>query len=263
MARRSRSSPGSAPAPSPPIRPGNEIYFGAARVTRSFAVTKADQTITFGALPDVATRRADHRRRATASSGLAVVVLRHDAERLHRERDDDHTARRRYVHGRRPTSRATASTTPRPRSSQSFGVGRIRSVDHVRRSGRRDRDARADHGDRDRVVGSRPSRSPRQHRSVCTAGGANGATITIVTAGICTVQADQPGDDTYAAAAAATRSFAVTKVAQTITFGSLAGIASSARADHPRGDRVVATSRSRSRALPRLCARPAGPTARR
>jgi Divergent InlB B-repeat domain/Cellulase (glycosyl hydrolase family 5) len=57
--------------------------------------------------------------------------------------------------------------------------------------------------------------------TVCTAGGANGATITLVTAGTCTVRADQSGNATYKAANAVNRSFAVTKVAQTITFAAL------------------------------------------
>jgi hypothetical protein len=45
---------------------------------------------------------------------------------------------------------------------------------------------------------------------VCTAGGANGATITLVAAGQCTVQADQAGDATYNPAPSVRRSFQVT-----------------------------------------------------
>ena len=53
--------------------------------------------------------------------------------------------------------------------------------------------------------------------AVCTAGGADGATIDLVAAGTCTVRAVQPGDGTYGAIAVS-RSFTVSKVAQTISF---------------------------------------------
>jgi hypothetical protein len=58
--------------------------------------------------------------------------------------------------------------------------------------------------------------------SVCTAGGATGSTIALVGAGTCTVVAAQTGDSKYAAALSVQQSFAVTQVAQTITFGALA-----------------------------------------
>ena len=45
--------------------------------------------------------------------------------------------------------------------------------------------------------------------SVCTSGGANGATITIVATGTCTVQADQAGDTTFNAAPSVSQSFTV------------------------------------------------------
>jgi hypothetical protein len=38
----------------------------------------------------------------------------------------------------------------------------------------------------------------------------SGSTVTLVSVGTCTVAADQPGDATFAAAATATQSFAVT-----------------------------------------------------
>ena len=54
--------------------------------------------------------------------------------------------------------------------------------------------------------------------SVCTAGGLNGATITLVGPGTCTVRADQPGTAVYNPAPTVSRSFTVKKVNQTITF---------------------------------------------
>jgi hypothetical protein len=47
--------------------------------------------------------------------------------------------------------------------------------------------------------------------SACTSGGTNGATITLVATGTCSVQANQTGNATYNPAPAVTRSFRVTK----------------------------------------------------
>lgn len=57
--------------------------------------------------------------------------------------------------------------------------------------------------------------------AVCTAGGVNGATITLVGAGTCTVQADQSGNAAFNPAPPVIRSFLVSRVSQTITFGVL------------------------------------------
>jgi hypothetical protein len=57
--------------------------------------------------------------------------------------------------------------------------------------------------------------------AVCISGGTNGATITFVTTGKCTVQASQGGNSIYNAKAVS-RSFTVSKASQTITFGTLA-----------------------------------------
>jgi Polysaccharide deacetylase len=58
--------------------------------------------------------------------------------------------------------------------------------------------------------------------TVCTSGGTNGATITLLVAGTCSVVASQAGNTTYAVATPVTQSFPVTQTAQTITFGNLA-----------------------------------------
>lgn len=54
--------------------------------------------------------------------------------------------------------------------------------------------------------------------AVCTSGGANGATITFLATGSCSVVASQPGNATYAAAPSITRNFNVTQASQTIAF---------------------------------------------
>jgi hypothetical protein len=58
--------------------------------------------------------------------------------------------------------------------------------------------------------------------SVCTSSGTNGATITFVGAGSCTVNADQAGNANYNAAPQAQETFTVARGDQTITFTSTA-----------------------------------------
>jgi hypothetical protein len=60
--------------------------------------------------------------------------------------------------------------------------------------------------------------------SVCSSTGTNGATISPITTGTCTVQAEQGGDATWEAATSVQQSFLVSKGSQTITFGSLANV---------------------------------------
>ena len=57
---------------------------------------------------------------------------------------------------------------------------------------------------------------------VCASGGTNGATITLLAPGTCTVKADQPGGSSFNPAPSVTQGFAVTKANQAITFASLA-----------------------------------------
>lgn len=54
--------------------------------------------------------------------------------------------------------------------------------------------------------------------SVCTSSGTNGATISFVAAGTCTVTADQAGNTTWAPAPTGSVTFVVAKAAQTVTF---------------------------------------------
>jgi len=58
--------------------------------------------------------------------------------------------------------------------------------------------------------------------SVCTAGGTNGATITFVTVGTCTIDADQAGNSNWNAATQVQQSFTISKGNQTISFNALA-----------------------------------------
>jgi len=54
-------------------QPGNGTYNAATQVSQSFSITKANQTITFGALSNRALGSGPFTVSATASSGLAVT----------------------------------------------------------------------------------------------------------------------------------------------------------------------------------------------
>ena len=86
-------------------------------------------------------------------------------------------------------------------------------------SARSPTDARAVAGDRqrDRVVGP-AGHVHDDHAPVCTSGGMNGATITLLATGPCTVQADQAGNGSYNPAPSVQQSFTVSKANQTISF---------------------------------------------
>ena len=62
-------------------------------------------------------------------------------------------------------------------------------------------------------------------QAVCTV---SGNTVTLVSGGLCTIQATQTGNSTYAAAPAVIQSFQVTQASQMISFGSLANVISGA-----------------------------------
>jgi CSLREA domain-containing protein len=77
--------------------------------------------------------------------------------------------------------------------------------------------------------------------SRCSAGGANGATITLLTTGTCTVKADQIGNGNYSAAASVTQSFTIgNKSDQTITVSTAAPATASYATTFP----VAATASS-------------------
>ncbi len=58
---------------------------------------------------------------------------------------------------------------------------------------------------------------------VCSSGGTNGSTIDIEGSGTCTVQADQAGNDTYAAAPSVDQSFSVTAAVTPLSVSNIPG----------------------------------------
>ena len=60
--------------------------------------------------------------------------------------------------------------------------------------------------------------------AVCSSGGVNGASISLLTTGTCTVKADQAGNGSFNAAPSVSQGFLVSKANQTISFGALGNV---------------------------------------
>jgi hypothetical protein len=194
---------------------GNANYAPASPVSQSFAVAQASQTITFGTLSSQPFGTAPFTVGATASSGLAVSF-------------NSQTAAVCTVSGAtvtliaagtctvQATQAGNANYVPASPVSQSFQVTLGQTISFGTLSSR--------------VFGTAPFTVSAtassgltvsfnsQTTAVCTV---SGATVTLVAAGTCTIQATQAGNATYAAAAPVSQSFQVTLASQTIAFGLL------------------------------------------
>ena len=199
---------------------GNAIYDAAPPVLQSFAVSKASQTISFGTLADKTLIQGPVTVAATATSGLTVTF-------------SSATPSACTVAGTSVTLVANGTCTVQadqagnaiydaaPAVLQSFAVSKASQTisfgtlaDKTLIQGPVTVAATATSG----LTVTFSSATP----SVCTAGGTNGATITLVANGTCTVEADQAGNAIYNAAPAVQQNFSVSKASQTISFGTLA-----------------------------------------
>ena len=133
------------PARFAPTRPGTRCYGAADPVSQSFAVTKTDQTITFGAAP-----RPD--RVAYALDGQRDRVVGPGGD-LH----DDHTAR---VHGGRDQRHEHHAT----RGRHVYGRSRPGGERRVQRRARGAAELHGCEGRSDHHVRCRSSTSPSRHR---------------------------------------------------------------------------------------------------
>jgi hypothetical protein len=194
---------------------GNANYAAATPVNQSFQVTPTSQTITFGAQANQPFGTAPFPVSATASSGLAVSFAATTPAVC-------------TVSGATVTLVATGTCTVQAKQagnanwaaatpvSQSFHVQRSQTITFGALS--------------NRAFGSAPFTASATASSglavtfasttsaFCTV---SGATVTLVAAGTCTIQATQAGNTTYAAATPVNQSFQVTQESQTITFGAL------------------------------------------
>ena len=193
---------------------GNDNYNPAPNEVRSFSISKAPQHITFGALADKTYGDPDFDVSATASSGLSVSF----------GATGNCTVSGVTVH---ITGGGSCSITasqggngnydPAGDVTQSFAIHKADQTITF--------DQPADHTYGDANFGVSPSASSKLAVSLVLApGGActlTGTTVHIVTAGSCSLTASQVGDSNYNAAGDVTRTFAVHKANQTITFAAI------------------------------------------
>jgi hypothetical protein len=195
---------------------GNADYAAATPVSRSFSVTQASQTISFGGLSNKPYGTAPFTVSATASSHLPVsfaslttsvctvsgstVTLDEvgtctiqATQAGNTDYDAAAPVPRSFSVTQGTQTISFAALTSKPYGTSPFTVSATAS------SGL--------------SVSFASTTAP-----VCTV---SGSTVTLLEGGTCTIQATQPGDADYAAATPVSRSFSVTKVSQTITFGAL------------------------------------------
>jgi sugar lactone lactonase YvrE len=196
---------------------GNTTYAPATAVNQSFQVTQTSQAITFGALADRVFSTMLFTVSATASSGLPVSF----ASTTLTVCTVAGTTVTLVGVGTCAIQASQAGNTnypPATPANQSFQVTQASQTITFRVL------ASQPYGTAPLTVtatassGLAVSFGP-QTTSICTV---VGSLVTLVTVGTCTIQATQAGNANYAAAAAVSRSFAVTQASQTISFGALA-----------------------------------------
>jgi len=201
---------------------GDATYNAAPSVSKSFTVTKLSQTITFGALSAKTVTDPDFGVSATASSGLVPVTFSTTTPLVCSVTSggtvhliDTGTCTIKADQAGNNVYSAAPSVT------QSFAVNKLNQTITFANLANKPANAAPF------VVSATASSTltvtfTTTTPAVCTSTGLNGSTITLVGSGTCTVEADQAGNSTYNAAPSVMRSFTVTKVSQTITFGALA-----------------------------------------
>jgi ribosomal protein S7 len=197
-------------------QPGNANWAAATPVSQSFQVTQASQTITFAALTNRAYGAAPFTVSATASSGLTVaftsttpaicslsgatvtLVAAGTCTIKAAQSGNANYAAATPVNQSFQVTQASQTITFGALSNRAYGSAPF-TVSATASSGL--------------AVAFASTTTP-----VCAV---SGATVTLVAAGTCTIQATQPGNANYAAATPVNQSFQVTQASQTITFAAL------------------------------------------
>ncbi len=199
------------------VQAGNGNYNAAASVTRSFAIAKAAQTITFTAPAGKSYGAAPFALSASTSSGLAVVFA-------------SMTTAVCTVSGSTVTLVAAGICTIQAAQAGNGNFAAATAVNRSLTSGKANQTiafaalAGKTYGTVPFAIAAGASSGlpvafTSTTTAVCTI---SGSTIAIKTAGTCTIQAAQAGNASYAAATPVNQSFTVAKAAQTIAFGALA-----------------------------------------
>jgi len=197
-------------------QPGNASYSAAPAVSQSFTVTQGSQTITFAALPNQPFGSAAVMLNATASSGLTPILTSSTSSvcTLSGMAVTLVSLGACTVKATQPGNANYAAATP---VSQSFTVTQASQTiafspipNQPFGSAPVALTATASSG----LAVVFASSSPL----VCSVSGTN---ATLIGAGVCAIQATQPGNATYAPATAVSQSFTVTPGIQTIAFAAI------------------------------------------
>ena len=199
-------------------QPGNANYNAASAVSRSFMVTPQSQSITFASLSSQIVGAAPITISATASSGLTVIFTSSTVSvcTVSGSTVTLVTVGTCTIQAAQPGNSAYAAAAS---VSQSFTIsptGQTITFPTIPSkafgSGTFTLTATASSG----LAVTFTSTTA----SVCTV---SGTTVTLVSVGICTLQANQAGNGSYGAAPTVSQQFSVTAASQTITFASLPG----------------------------------------
>ncbi len=193
-------------------QPGDDNYFAAENVVRSFEILKANQTIDFDALDNKTFLDADFVVNATASSRLAVSFTALG----------DCTVTTNIVHITGAGScTLTASQVgnvnynPAADKIQTFLIAKANQTISF------DALASKTYGDAPFTVSAAASSSLAVSFGAMDNCTITGNTVTITGAGSCTITASQSGDDNYHAAPSVSQSFDIDKAAATISLSNL------------------------------------------
>jgi hypothetical protein len=191
---------------------GNSNYNAAPDVTRSFAIGKADQTITFAPLANKAYGDADFALSASASSGLAVSFAA----------SGSCTVSGASVHltgaGSCTITASQAGNSnynAAPDVPRTFSIGKADQTITFAALGNKT------YGDADFTVTASASSGLGVSFGASGDCTVSGASVHITGAGSCTITAAQGGNDNYNAAPDVPRTFSIGKADQTITFAAL------------------------------------------
>jgi MBG domain (YGX type) len=191
---------------------GNSNYNAAPDVTRSFAIGKADQTITFGPLANKAYGDADFALSASASSGLAVSFAA----------SGSCTVSGATVHITGAGScTITASQAGNSNYNSASDVLRTFSIGKAEQTITFAALGNKTYGDADFTVAASASSGLAVSFAAsgdCTVGDAS---VHITGGGTCTITASQGGNDNYNPAPDVPRTFSIGRADQTITFAAL------------------------------------------
>jgi hypothetical protein len=198
---------------------GNANYNPAPQATQGFSIGKANQTITFGPAPTIVVGGTGTMTATGGASGNPVVFTSQTAGVCTSGGANGSTitgvaAGTCTIAANQP---GNANYNPAPQTTQGFGIGKanqtitfgpaptigIGGTGTVTATG---------------GASGNPVTFTSQTASVCASGGANGSTITGVTAGTCTIAANQAGNADYNPAPQVTQGFRIGNVVKTTMF---------------------------------------------